>query len=48
MLMLVSEWRLFYKMISVVFFSTTRLRDFKGLDLSLAISLLVRFSLYSS
>jgi hypothetical protein len=45
--MLVSEWRLFYNMASALLFSITRLIDFMGLDLSLAISLLVRFSLYS-
>ena len=47
LLMLVSEWRLFYNMASALLFSITRLIDFMGLDLSLAISLLVRFSLYS-
>ncbi len=47
LLMLVSEWRLFYNMASTLLFSMTRLIDFMGLDLSLAISLLVRFSLYS-
>ena len=47
LLMLVSEWRLFYNMASALLFSMIRLIDFMGLDLSLAISLLVRFSLYS-
>ena len=48
MSMFVSECRLFYNLNSVDSFSKTLLTGFTDFDLSLAISLFVRFSLYSS